>query len=136
MSKVSVTKEKLDTLAEAVGAKSGQSIPLTISEMTDAVLSIPEINNQNKIITPTESTQTISADSGYSGLGTVTVNAISSSYVGSNVPTNTSGDLTIVNNNVYIPSGYYSNGITASIGTVSHVGPTISLTSSTGLVTA
>lgn len=34
------------------------------------------INNQNKEVTPSESTQSITADSGYTGLGTVTINAI------------------------------------------------------------
>lgn len=35
---------------------------------------------QDKTVTPTESTQTLSADSGYGGLGTVTVNPIPSNY--------------------------------------------------------
>lgn len=39
------------------------------------------INNQNKTITPTTSTQTITADSGYTGLGTVTVNRIPTNYL-------------------------------------------------------
>ena len=46
MSKVSITKEKLDTLAEAVGAKSGENLPLTIDQMTSAVLGIELVNNQ------------------------------------------------------------------------------------------
>lgn len=38
-----------------------------------------DINNQNKTVNPSTSSQSISADSGYSGLGTVTVNAVTSS---------------------------------------------------------
>lgn len=35
---------------------------------------------QDKSATPTQATQTITADAGYSGLGTVTVNPIPSNY--------------------------------------------------------
>lgn len=38
------------------------------------------INNQNKTVTPTELSQSITYDNGYTGLGTVTVNAIPSQY--------------------------------------------------------
>lgn len=38
--KVSVTKAKLDALANAISNKSGESVPLTIDEMTEAVYGI------------------------------------------------------------------------------------------------
>lgn len=39
--KVVITKSKLDSLANAISSKSGQSIPLTIAQMETAVISIP-----------------------------------------------------------------------------------------------
>ena len=40
MSKVLITRSKLDSLADAIGSKSSQGIPLTIDQMRDAVLDI------------------------------------------------------------------------------------------------
>lgn len=40
MSKVSITRSKLDSLADAIGSKSSRGIPLTIDQMRDAVLDI------------------------------------------------------------------------------------------------
>lgn len=45
--------------------------------LVDSTISI---NNQDKIATPNRTTQTLTADSGYTGLGTVTINPIPPEY--------------------------------------------------------
>ena len=61
-----------------------------------------EINLQNKTVTPTESSQSIKADSGYDALDTVTVNAIPSNYI---IP---SGTKTITTNGTHDVKNYAS----------------------------
>ena len=79
MSKVLITRSKLDGLATTIAAKSGATLPLTIAQMDAAVRSIaPTL--QSKSATPTESAQTIAADSGYDGLSQVTVSPIPTNY--------------------------------------------------------
>lgn len=73
------------------------------------------INNQNKTVTPSETQQSISADSGYTGLGTVTVNAISSTYVGSGITQRSSTDLTVSGATVTVPAGYYAEAASKSV---------------------
>lgn len=135
--KVSVTKEKLDALANAVSMKSGESIPLTIDEMATAVEGIQTGGTlQSKTATPTESSQTITPDQGYDGLSSVEVGAISSTYVGSGITRRTNSDLEADDGAVIVPAGYYDEQASKAVDGTTYTAPTISVNSSTGLITA
>lgn len=108
----------------------------------------PSTQTQTKTATPTESQQTITPDTGYL-LSSVTVNAISSTYVGSGIDRRSSSDLTASGATVTVPSGYYASSAskavtsgsagtpTATKGTVSNhsVSVTPSVTNTTGYIT-
>ena len=86
MTKVIVDKSKIDLLANAISDKSGESLTMTLDEMVEAVDSIEtgggEPNLQAKTnVSPTTSSQTIQADSGYDGLSSVQINAMPSGSV-------------------------------------------------------
>lgn len=124
------------------------------SSVTVSVTSpAPSLQTKTATYTPTESQQTatITADSGYDGLSSVgvTVNAISSSYVGSGISRRSSSDLTVSGATVTVPSGYYASQAskavasgtagtpTATKGTVSNhsISVTPSVTNTTGYIT-
>lgn len=99
-------------------------------------------------INPTESSQTITADSNYDGLSSVQINAISNTYVGSGITRRSSTDLIVSGATVTAPAGYYSRASksvasgtegtpTATKGTVSNhqVTVTPSVTNTTGYIT-
>ena len=71
---------------------------------------------QSKTVTPTESTQTVKADTGYSGLSSVKVNAISSYYVGTRVTRKSAATITPGTTNKTIASGTYLTGKQTILG--------------------
>lgn len=122
MSKVSITRSLLDDLATSISAKSGEALPLTLDEMKDAVDGIqptPTLQTKTKTYTPTESAQTesVSADAGYDGIDTVnvTVNAVSSTYVGSGITRRDSTSLSASGATVSVPSGFYENNASKAV---------------------
>lgn len=90
--------------------QNGTNIDVTEYEKVD--VQIPsDIENQDKVVTPTNSVQEITADSGYSGLGTVTVNAVPLGTAGTPIVncniSNHSATITpsVTNTEGYIDSG-------------------------------
>lgn len=88
----------------------------------------PNLQTKSKTYTPTETAQSeaVEADNGYDGLErvNVSVGAIDSEYVGSDVPRKSSSDLTASGATVNAPAGYYPNGASKAVSAGSEGTPT------------
>lgn len=93
-------------------SSNGNNIDVT-NYATVSVSVSPTLRSVTKTYTPSESSQseTISPGTGYDGLSSVsiTVDPISSTYVGSGITRRDSTDLTASGATVSVPSGYYAN---------------------------
>lgn len=116
-------------------SSNGTGIDIAQYASANVNVNAPTINLENKTITPSETKQTITAGSGYDGLGTVTVNAITASYVGSGVTRRSSSDMTMSGATVTAPAGYYASAGTKTITAATQATPTISINNS-GLITS
>ena len=112
----------LDTLSATVN---GTYTATSGTAYSEVVVNVPSgsPNLQSKSATPTESTQTVTADSGYDGLSSVEVGAISSTYVGSGITQRSASDLTASGATVTVPSGYYASQATKAVSNGSATAP-------------
>lgn len=77
----------------------------------------------NKTVSPTESQQIVTPSTGYDALAQVTVNAVSSTYVGSGIDRRDSTDLTASGATVSVPSGYYASNASKAVASGSATAP-------------
>ena len=108
---------------------SGMTVVETTDEHGGTIVTITgtAVTLQSKTnITPTESSQTVLPDEGYTGLSSVQINAISSTYVGSGITSRSSSDLSASGATVTVPAGYYSAQATKSVSSGTAGTPTAS----------
>lgn len=120
---VTVSASELVSGTKSISAN-GTGIDVTTYSTVDVAVPATEPTLQSKTATPTESAQTITADSGYDGLSSVQIDGISSTYVGSGITQRSSTDLTASGATVTVPAGYYSAQASKSVASGTEGTPT------------
>lgn len=107
------------------GTAGNSSISLTANVPTQAATTI----------TPTDVEQT-AVSSGVYTKGAIKVAAIPSDYIGSDIISRSSSDLTVSGATVSVPAGYYASNTSKSVATATHLNPSVSINTSNGLISA
>lgn len=93
-----------------------------VTQYASADVSVASAVLQDKSVAPSETAQTIEPDEGYDGLRQVSVGAIPSDYVGSEIERRSSDDLTASGGTVSVPKGYYTENASKEITNASAAG--------------
>lgn len=125
---VSILKEKLDALANAIGIKARKRVPQTIDELVETVEAIEIANLQAVTVKPSESKQIIEPDSQHNGLSSVTVNAapleewsVTKDTSGTTTYTPTSSYYGMKSVSVYTPGATLTRNVSSGYTTLSGV---------------
>lgn len=135
MSNYTVTTVELTSIADAIRSKGGTSASLMYP--TGFVSAINAIETQgtyqSKSTSPSEEQIIVTPDTGYDALSQVTISAISSNYVGSNIISRSSSDLSASGSVITVPSGYYAAEVTKAINSGSATTPATTITVTPGI---
>lgn len=137
MAKVLITDTLLNNLADSISAKTGESTPMTISEMTDAVddLEIPVSQSSKSYTVSASGNQTISPDTGYDAMDAVALSVPAGS---AGTPSATKGTVSnhavsvtpsVTNSTGWI-TGETKSGTAVSVSASELVSGTLNVTSS------
>lgn len=132
---VSVSASELVSGTKSI-TQNGTGIDVTDYASVDVSVAAPAPALQSKSATPTESVQTIQPDTGYDGLSSVSIGAVSNTYVGSAV---TRGGINTIlvdasDNTIYVEEGYYDGSFSTSMPYASVTGSDATINSSTGAI--
>lgn len=123
------------TIASATGVVTGTNTFTAGYYVASTKTSTLNLTTQaGKTVTPTEAAQ-VAVSSYRWTTGIVSVAAISSNYVGTNITRRTATDLTANLSTVTAPAGYYSSQVTKNVTSASAFAPAVTLNSSTGVIT-
>ena len=81
--KVVVSKEKLDDIANAISAKTGNGVKISLDDMPEIVMNMSgevKIKMQEKTVKSSEKRQVITPDEGYDGIDKIIVDPINYEY--------------------------------------------------------
>ena len=113
MANVLIEESTMTSIGNSIRSKTGKSALILPADMPGEIDGIPTGNSptlQEKTVTPSESQQTVSPDTGYDGLSSVTVDAVSSTYIGSGVTKKAAATYTPGTADQSISSGQYLSG--------------------------